>query len=130
VVTAFTDSYPFFSKIEDILPDSGFRLYHEKIARQTIRFSGRTAINAQVSVSEPAPPEDADSPLAFSMEGYRGIPPSSVLPYYWAPGWNSVQAVNTYLVEPDGAVKGESRDVLLFSGKTGDRVDYFKEGKA
>ncbi len=130
VVAAVIGSYPCFSEIKDILPDSGFRLYHEKIARQTIRFSGRTAMNAQVSVSEPAPPKDTDSPLAFSMEGYRGIPPSSVLPYYWAPGWNSVQAVNTYLVEPDGPVKGDSQDVLLFSRKAGEMVDYFKDGKA
>ncbi len=100
------------------MPDSGYRLYNEKIARQTLRFSGRTAINAGFSVSEPAPVADDDSPLAFSMEGYSGIAPSSILPYYWSPGWNSVQALNKYMDEPGGNIKGDNMEVLLFSKKT------------
>ena len=50
-----------------------------KIPRQPHRYSGRTAINANINVNEPMPPQDKDSPLAFSMEGYEGQPPSSLL---------------------------------------------------
>src|SRR3546814_1771580 len=40
------------------------------------------------------------------MEGYRGIPPSSVIPFFWAPGWNSVQSINKYQIETGGPLHG------------------------
>ena len=126
VVTSFTDSYPFFSKIKGSIPDAGFRFFNEKIARQTHRFSGRTAMNANISVSEPKPPQDDDSPLAFSMEGYKGVPPPDLIPYYWSPGWNSVQAMNKYMDEPEGSVIDGNPGVLLFTGKTDLKPDFFK----
>ena len=39
-----------------------------KIAREPNRYSGRTAMLANISVHEPKPPDDPDSALAFSME--------------------------------------------------------------
>jgi len=57
-------------------------------------------MNAKIDVSEPKPPQDPDSPLTFSMEGSDERPPSSLVPYYWTPGWNSVQSMNFYLDEP------------------------------
>jgi NADH-quinone oxidoreductase subunit G len=115
VSNAFYKAYPFFSKIRNIMPDSNFRYFSEKIARQTSRFSGRTAMNADKAVSEPKPPEDRDSPLDFSMEGFKGIPPSSLVPYYWSPGWNSPQATNKYLDEPGGEPEDGNPGVLLFN---------------
>ncbi len=53
IVVSLTESYPFFIKVKEEIPDSGFRYFNEKIARQSPRFSGRTAMNANVSVSEP-----------------------------------------------------------------------------
>jgi NADH-quinone oxidoreductase subunit G len=114
LVDSFTDSYPFLSKIKEIMPDSAFRVYNEKIARQTFRFSGRTAMNANISVSEPEPRQDYDSPLNFSMEGYKGVTPSYLVPYYWSPGWNSVQAMNKYMDKPDGTCEGGNPGVRLF----------------
>ncbi len=96
------------------MPDAGFTFYNEKIARQTSRFSGRTAMNARQNVSEPEPPQDPDSPLKFSMEGYKGYPPAELIPYYWSPGWNSAQAINKYLKEPDGPVWDGNPGVRLF----------------
>ena len=66
----------------------------QKIPRQPHRYSGRTAMHADANVHEPQPPDDPDSPLAFSMEGYSGQPPPPLIPRFWAPGWNSVQAVD------------------------------------
>ncbi len=126
IVTSFTESYPFFSNLKKIIPDSGFRFFNEKIARQTLRFSGRTAMDANIDVSEPKPPEDKDSPLAFSMEGYKGEPPPYLTPYYWSPGWNSVQAMNKYMDEPAGSNPGGNPGVLLFSGKDGLEPDFYK----
>lgn len=62
------------------------------------------------------------------MEGYKGLPPSDLIPYYWSPGWNSVQAVNKYVEEPNGPLKnGGDPGVLLFgSVKTGSG-GYFKK---
>ena len=57
-------------------------------------------------VHEPQPPEDPDSPLAFSMEGYQGEPPPPLIPRFWAPGWNSVQAVNKFQSEVGGPLRG------------------------
>ncbi len=126
VSNSFYDAYPFFSKIRDIMPDSDFRYFTEKIARQTARFSGRTAIDAGKDVNEPMPPGDNDSPLNFSMEGFKGIPPSSLVPYYWSPGWNSPQAMNKYLDEPGGHPEDGNPGVLLFDDEKGSDAEYYK----
>src|SRR5262249_57333533 len=72
---------------------SGSRMAGEKIPRQPHRYSGRTAMFANITVHEPKPPDDPDSPLSFSMEGYQGQPPSPLITRYWSPGWNSVQEI-------------------------------------
>jgi len=126
VVKSLTEAYPFFAKIKEIIPDSEFRIFNEKIARQTLRFSGRTAMNAGVNVSEPKPPEDIDSALSFSMEGFRDVPSPYLVPYYWSPGWNSVQAMNKYMNEPDGVAVDGNPGVLLFDSRTENKPDYFK----
>jgi NADH-quinone oxidoreductase subunit G len=111
---SLAEEFPAFSVMKENMPDAGFRFYNEKIARQTARFSGRTAMNARVNVSEPAPPRDPDSPLKFSMEGYKGQPPTPLIPYYWAPGWNSEQAINKYLDAPGGRYRDGSAGIRIF----------------
>ena len=83
-----------------------FRIAGLKIAREPHRYSGRTAIHADVTVHEPKPPDDPDSALAFSMEGYQGQPPPSLIARFWAPGWNSVQSLNHYQAEVGGPLRG------------------------
>jgi len=114
LVNEMTEALPQFSKVKDHLPDADFRMLNEKIKRQTARFSGRTAITANIHVSEPKPPQDVDSPLVFSMEGADQTPPSSLVTHYWKPGWNSYQAMNFYLDEPNGSLKGGDPGILLF----------------
>src|SRR5262249_56198350 len=77
-------------------PSAKFRIAEAKIPRSPHRASGRTAVLANINVSEPKPPDDLDSPLAFSMEGTPDHPPGSLIPFVWSPGWNSIQATNTY----------------------------------
>ncbi|MDX9971456.1 MAG: NADH-quinone oxidoreductase subunit NuoG [FCB group bacterium] len=93
IVEAMVEALPQLHAVHHIVPAANFRITGLKIPRQTHRYSGRTAMNAHLNVSENRPPEDPDSPLAFSMEGYRGKAPSSLSPNFWAPGWNSVQSV-------------------------------------
>src|SRR5699024_10984879 len=68
---------------------------------------------ANVDVNEEKPPVDEDSALSFTMEGFHGRQPSALTGFYWAPGWNSVQAINKYQIE----VGGEFHD-----GKPGKRL--------
>ena len=70
-------------------------------------------MTAHISVHEPQPPDDADSPFSFSMEGYEGVPPPSLMARYWAPGWNSVQALNKFQEEVAGPLRGGDTGVRL-----------------
>lgn len=95
-----------FAPILKIAPPGNFRIAGQKIPRQPHRYSGRTAMLAQLSVHEPKPPDDPDSPLSFSMEGYEGEPPSSLIPRFWSPGWNSIQSLNKFQDEVGGPLRG------------------------
>jgi NADH-quinone oxidoreductase subunit G len=83
-------------------------------------------MNAHINVSEPKPPDDQDSALNFSMEGYKGVPDANLVPYYWAPGWNSSQAINNYLEEPGGSPPDGNPGVLIMSDDMKTRREYFK----
>ena len=59
------------------------------------RYSGRTAILANINVHEPKPITDEESIFSTTMEGERQLPPSPLTPFYWWPGWNSEQALES-----------------------------------
>jgi NADH-quinone oxidoreductase subunit G len=103
---ALASALQVFAPILKIAPPAGFRIVAQKIPRQPHRYSGRTAMRAQLSVHEPKPPDDPDSPLSFSMEGYEGEPPSSLIPRFWSPGWNSIQSLNKFQDEVGGPLHG------------------------
>lgn len=103
---AMTQAVPALRGLEAEAPPAGFRVAGQKIAREPHRYSGRTAMQAHHNVSEPKPPDDPDSPLTYTMEGYRGQPPAALIPFFWAPGWNSVQATNKYQDHVGGHLRG------------------------
>ncbi len=115
LVDEMAKEYQVFDALKKYMPDADYRMLNAKIPRQTPRYSGRTAIHANVSVSEKGIPEDNDSPLAFTMEGLPENPPSSLVPFYWSPGWNSVQALYKYQDEPAGSMKGGDPGVRLIN---------------
>ena len=125
IVESMADELQIFSKLKNYSPDADFRMLNSKIPRQTQRFSGRTAMNANI-VSEPKLSQDPESPLAFSMEGIPEDPPSSLIPYYWTPGWNSVQATFNYLTEPDSSLKGGDPGIRLIEPADAYRKLYFQ----
>ncbi|MGA9294366.1 MAG: NADH-quinone oxidoreductase subunit NuoG [Ignavibacteriaceae bacterium] len=122
---AAADAVPVFQGIDTITPPPGFRIAGQKIPREPHRFSGRTAMNADLNVSEPKPPEDPDSALTFTMEGYKGEPPSSIIPFFWSPGWNSVQSINKYQIEVGGSLHGGDPGRRLLEPSQND-ISFFK----
>jgi NADH-quinone oxidoreductase subunit G len=82
-------------------------------------------MHAGVDVHEPKPPDDPDSALSFSMEGYEGMPPSPLIARFWAPGWNSVQAVNKFQNEVGGPLRGGDPGRRLIEPAASGEVPYF-----
>ncbi|SFD22013.1 NADH dehydrogenase subunit G [Chitinophaga sp. CF118] len=107
-----------FAGISAVAPPRDFRIHGSAIPRESHRYSGRTAMLSNLAVSEPKPLQDDDSPLSFTMEGYRGMPPAPLIPSFWAPGWNSGQAVNKYQQEVGGPLKGGDPGIRLFEQTT------------
>ncbi len=105
---------PALAAIVDAAPAATFRINGLKIAREPRRYSGRTAMRANISVHEPRASQDNDSPLAFSMEGYVGpLEPGPITPFAWSPGWNSPQSWNKFQDEVGGHLKGGDAGVRL-----------------
>jgi NADH-quinone oxidoreductase subunit G len=66
------------------------------------------------------------------MEGATGQPPGAVQPFFWTPGWNSIQAVNKFQSEIGDALRGGDPGVRLFdahlsadSSQPSQRAAYF-----
>ena len=91
-----------------------FRIAGAKIPRSPHRESSRTAALVNIKISEPKTPDDPDSALSFSMEGTQDKPPAALIPFFWSPGWNSIQAANTYQTEPGGPLRGGDAGVRMF----------------
>lgn len=100
------ETLPAFQAIITAAPDAGLRIQGQKIPRQPHRYSGRTAMLANVHIHEPKQPVDAQSPLAFSMEGAPSHHPPALNPFTWAPGWNSNQSVNKFQAQIGDHLQG------------------------
>lgn len=125
LVSATSGSVPALAKITGAAPSSKFRIVNEKVPRSPHRYSGRTALVANISVSEPKPPQDPDSALAFSMEGTPTQPPGALTPFFWSPGWNSIQSVNKFQSEINGELRGGDPGVRLIEPPQGGSSLYF-----
>ncbi|HTV98302.1 MAG TPA: NADH-quinone oxidoreductase subunit NuoG [Steroidobacteraceae bacterium] len=114
---AVAEAVPGLREIVQAAPNAHFRMRGLKVAREPHRYSGRTAMRAHLSVHEPRQPQDGDSALAFSMEGHNGTQagsrPSALIPYAWAPGWNSPQSWNKFQDEVGGHLQGGDPGVRL-----------------
>ena len=113
VIQEMCATVPDIAAAREASPPAVFREAGQKVPRQPHRFSGRTAMYAHLNVSEPKPPEDPDSPLSFSMEGYPDQPPPSLIPFFWSPGWNSIQSLNRFQEEIAGPLRGGNPGVRL-----------------
>jgi NADH-quinone oxidoreductase subunit G len=114
VVATCAQSQPIFADLINVAPEQSFTDRGLKVPRQTHRCSGRTAVNANISVHEPVQPTDSETPLAYSMEGLNRDQPASLMPYLWSPGWNSTQSLQKFQAEVDGPLKGGNAGQRLF----------------
>jgi NADH-quinone oxidoreductase subunit G len=112
VVALCANSSELFAGLVDVAESN--RASGLKIPRQTHRYSGRTAMRANVSVHEPQQPIDTQSPLSYTMEGASFNQDASLKPFFWSPGWNSNQSVQKFQHEVDGPLRGEPSGVRLF----------------
>ncbi len=113
VIATMSTAIPALKLVGEAAPSSQYRVAEQHIPRAPHRYSGRTAMLANITVHEPAPPPDADSPLSFSMEGYAGPPPPPLISFFWSPGWNSIQAVKKFQAEVNGPLRGGNPGVRI-----------------
>src|SRR5215471_10119197 len=126
VLDEFAKEFPRLAPCIQAAPRSDFRIAGSKVPREPHRYSGRTAMLANVTVQEPKPLDDPDSPLSFSMEGTPKQPPAPLIPFFWAPAWNSIQAVNKFQSEIAGALKNNGHSVRLVEEGTAS-LDFYRD---
>ncbi|WP_286973612.1 NADH-quinone oxidoreductase subunit NuoG [Pseudomonas sp.] len=116
---------PQLSGIREAAPAATFRIKGQKLAREPHRYSGRTAMRANISVHEPRQPQDKDTAFAFSMEGYSGSKEDrQQIPFAWSPGWNSPQAWNKFQDEVGGHLRAGDPGVRLLE-TAGNAIAWF-----
>jgi len=97
-----------------------FSMEGMKIPRQSHRYSGRTAMKANLNVHEPKQPVDDQSIMSFSMEGIPATKDSSVLGAAWSPAWNSNQSISKFQEEINGDLKqGHVGELLIERNEIG-----------
>lgn len=125
VIDAVVAKIPELAGIKDAAPDATFRIRGQKLAREPHRYSGRTAMRANISVHEPRQPQDIDTMFTFSMEGNnQPTAHRSQVPFAWVPGWNSPQAWNKFQDEVGGKLRFGDPGVRLFETSE-NGLDYF-----
>ncbi|WP_338523508.1 NADH-quinone oxidoreductase subunit NuoG [Pseudomonas batumici] len=125
VTAACASSTPQLARIVDAAPSAAFRIKGMKLAREPLRYSGRTAMRANISVHEPRTSQDVDTAFAFSMEGYSGsAEPRQQVPFAWSPGWNSPQAWNKFQDEVGGHIRAGDPGTRLIESQ-GDSLNWF-----
>ncbi|VVO04025.1 NADH-quinone oxidoreductase subunit NuoG [Pseudomonas fluorescens] len=125
VTAAVASSTPQLARIVDAAPSAAFRIKGMKLAREPLRYSGRTAMRADISVHEPRTPQDNDTAFNFSMEGYSGsVEPRQQVPFAWSPGWNSPQAWNKFQDEVGGHIRAGDPGTRLIES-SGDSLNWF-----
>ncbi|MCE5278478.1 MAG: NADH-quinone oxidoreductase subunit NuoG [Planctomycetaceae bacterium] len=116
---------PVLAGAADMPPSPSLRIDSLRVARQPHRYSGRTAMHAAAGVVEPQPPQDVDTPLAFSMEGVQTQPPPELIARAWAPGWNSAQAFNKFQIEVAGPLIGGDPGRVVITTAADNRRAYY-----
>jgi len=125
VLAALSRELPELAPASYAAPSAAFRIAGAKIPRSPHRESGRTAALVNINISEPKTAEDPDSALSFSMEGTPDKPPAALIPFFWSPGWNSIQATNTYQTEPGGPLRSGEAGVRMFEPEPANGQSWF-----
>ncbi len=125
---AIENDYVIFKGLAENITPMSFREGAQKVAREPHRYSGRTSMHANKTIDEPTPPVDKESPMSFSMEGFHGTPPAPLTPFFWSPGWNSVQAINKFQIEIGGDLRREIPQLCILRNENtvNSSAEYYK----
>jgi NADH-quinone oxidoreductase subunit G len=104
---------PAFAAIAGAAPPDNFRVAGSRIRSEPHRYSGRTAIDADHTMHEPRAATRQDAPFSSTMEGYYGQMPAALIPFFWAPAWNSGQSLHKFQDETGTAMRGGDAGVRL-----------------
>jgi NADH-quinone oxidoreductase subunit G len=113
LTAACAGAFPDLAAIIQAAPGADYTVKGSKIPRQPHRYSGRTAMHANIKVSESGQPHDLETPFAFSMEGEIAQVQPAILPVIWAPGWNSNQAINKFQEAAGGHLRDGDPGIRL-----------------
>ena len=66
--------------------------------------------------------------MSFSMEGFHGTPPAPLTPFFWSPGWNSIQAINKFQIEIGGDLRREIPQLCIFKNEKPENlsIEFYK----
>lgn len=123
---ALTRAHSVFADLPRAQFSADYRIAGAKVARAPHRYSGRSAAKLHLGVLEPIPPLDPDTPLAYSMEGSPARPPGTIEPVFWAPAWNSPQALTRFQEEIGGRLRGGDPGVRLIEPPAGAPAAYLE----
>ena len=106
-------SLPGGAILNKLTPGADFNFAGMRAPRQHHRYSGRTAMRANISVHEPKQEQDEDGIMNYSMEGVPPLKDATVFSSPWAPGWNSNQSLFKFETKVGGPLKQASHGVRL-----------------
>ncbi len=119
LTAACATSVPNCSDMLKLTPGEDYNYAGLKAPRQLHRYSGRTAMRANISVHEPRQEQDENGVMVYSMEGVPAIKDSTVFNTPWAPGWNSNQSIFKFQQYAGGPLKqGDHGHLLLKNSAT------------
>jgi NADH-quinone oxidoreductase subunit G len=110
--------------LEKTAPGPDYNFAGMKAPRQHHRYSGRTAMRANINVHEPKQEQDEDGVMVFSMEGVPPVKDATVLSSPWAPGWNSNQSVFKFQSTAGGPLQQSSPGARLLDNSGADKAWY------
>jgi len=106
----------------DLTPGADFTVAGMKVPRQQHRYSGRTAMRANINVHEPKQEQDEDGILAYSMEGVAATTDATVFNTAWSGGWNSNQSVFKFQSHTGGPLKQAGNGKRLIAGSNTEKL--------
>ena len=118
---------PHCAELTHLTPGEGYNFAGLKAPRQPHRYSGRTAMRANINVHEPKQEQDENGVMVYSMEGVPAIKDASVFNSPWAPGWNSNQSVFKFQEFAGGPLKQGNQGKRLLENNVKDKPWYEPE---
>lgn len=124
LTAACATSVPNCTEMLKLTPGEDYNYAGLKAPRQLHRYSGRTAMRANISVHEPRQEQDENGVMVYSMEGVPAIKDSTVFNTPWAPGWNSNQSIFKFQQYAGGPLKQGDHGHRLLKNNTSEKTWY------